>query len=201
MFISDKYKLVFLEVPRTGSRSITDALTNLDPGSPTAQVRKQQRALVDYHNCQIPDHVDDTYIVVAAHRNPYERLWSHWKFRHQWGNPGIFKSTEWSRYVKWACDPKSAPEITNALPEMPIVEMLDCDRVTHWLNYEQLEASWQLLAGETGLPLSELVWINRSHSMGEYWKAYDRELASMVAGRYADDFTRFNYDLASWRES
>lgn len=126
MFISDHYKLVFLEIPRTGSRSITKALTRLDPDSHTVRIRNKAGMLVDYHSCHIPDRVDDSYVIIAAHRNPYERLWSHWKFRHQWGDPVIFKSTSWQRYVSWACNPNSVPEIQNALLETPITEMLDC---------------------------------------------------------------------------
>lgn len=200
MFISEKYKLVFLEVPRTGSRSITDALTRMDPGSPTVQIRRRQLALVDYHNMQIPDHVDDNYVVVAAHRNPYERLWSHWKFRHQWGDPEIFKAVSWQSYVMWACIPGALPEITRALPEMPITQMLDCDRVTHWLHYDHLGTSWQKLAENTGLPLPELSWINRSRDRGGHREAYNAELAAMVAKRFADDFIMFNYDTESWRD-
>jgi hypothetical protein len=198
MFISDNYKLVFLEVPRTGSRSITNALTRLDPDSPTVQLRNITGALDHYHSCHIPDRVDDSYVIVAAHRNPYDRLWSHWKFRHQWGNPEIFKSISWQRYVSWACNPDSAPEISGALLELPITEMLDCELITHWLDFEQLATSWRQLVEDTGLPLPELDWINRSVTMGASREAYDRELASMVAERFAADFIRFQYNTESW---
>lgn len=201
MFISDHYKMVFLEVPRTGSRSITMALTQMDPDSPTAKIRNETGALIYYHSCHIPDHVDDSYIIVASHRNPYERIWSHWKFRRQYGNPDIFKSISWQRYVSWACNPDSVPEITNALIEMPINEMMDCDRVTHWLNFEGLETSWQQLIEDTALPLPDLDWINRSPVMDQYPQAYDSDLANMIAERFAGDFTRFNYDVDSWRSS
>lgn len=153
--------------------------------------------LVAYHSCHIPEQVDDSYAIVAAHRNPYDRLWSHWKFRHQWGNPEIFKSITWQRYVMWACSPDSVPEICNALLEMPISEMMDCERVTHWLNFERLAASWQQLADDTNLPLPALDKINQSTTMGGYREAYDRKLANMVAERYASDFMRFSYNVES----
>lgn len=196
MFISDRYELIFLEVPRTGSRSISRALIELDPDSPTARARARTGQLIDYHDLRIPEHADD-YRVVAAHRDPYQRLWSHWKYRHRWGSPEVFKSTPWRRYVRWACDPGAAPEIQGAMLELPICELVDCARVTHWLAYEQLADSWRQLAEQTGLPLPALDWVNRSDDLGG--QLYDEPLAAMVAERFAADFERFGYRVDAWR--
>jgi len=200
VFISDQYRLLFLEVPRTGSRSITQALTQLDPESPTVIVRRKCGILIDYHNCHIPQRVDETYIVVAAHRNPFERLWSHWKYRRQWGYPDVFKTISWPRYVTWACLPGAVPEIQNALPELPITEMLDTSRVTHWLDFRQLDRDWRQIEQETGIPLPPLDWINPSRQEYKIHQAYDAELSAMVVERFAKDFSHFDYDRNSWRE-
>lgn len=39
MFVSHRYQFVFLEIPRTGTHSITQALYEMDPQSPTLEKR------------------------------------------------------------------------------------------------------------------------------------------------------------------
>ena len=199
MFISENYRLIFLEVPRTASISITEALTRLDPESPTAIKRLGKNPMAGYHEFNLPDEFDSYPIIFATHRNPYSRLWSFWKHRHKWGNPEIFKSIPWPRYVKWACDPGSAPEIKGAMLDVPISEMFDCDRVSHWLRFESLRNSWDKFSADCNLPLPKLDWLNASIRLGNFQSAFDAELASMVADRFAADFRRFNYDVDSWR--
>jgi hypothetical protein len=152
-----------------------------------------------YHRFDLPDKVEKFRIILASHRNPYDRLLSFWKHRHKWGNPEIFKSISWPRYVEWACDPSAAPEITGAMPDVPISEMFDCDRVSHWLKFESLRTSWAKFSKDCELPLPKLGWLNASIRIGNFQKAYDTALASMVAERFAADFVRFNYDTGSWK--
>lgn len=171
----------------------------LDPDAPTAKLRREKRALVDYHDFRIPDEADETYAIIAGHRNPYDRLWSHWKHRNRRGNPAVFKSISWLRYVKWACDPGSVPEITGANLELPICELLNYDRVSHWLRFESLATSWRELSDRLDIPLPALDRLNRSVVLGTYRDAYDSDIAGMVADRFAADFETFHYSLDSWR--
>ncbi len=199
MFISEKYRLIFLEVPRTGSVSITDALTRIDPQSPTVKIRQEKGAMDGFHNFDLTGDLENYPIIVATHRNPYARLWSFWKHRNKWGNPEIFKSVSWPRYVEWVCDPSTVPEITGAMLDIPISEMFDCERVSYWLKFESLMTSWQQFAADCNLPLPSLNWLNASIRLGNYHTAYNSGLAAMVAGRFAADFKRFNYDVDSWK--
>jgi hypothetical protein len=138
-------------------------------------------------------------IIFAAHRNPNDRLWSFWKHRHKYGNPVIFKSVSWPRYVEWACDPSATPEISGAKLDLPISEMFDCERVSHWLKFEFLKKSWIQLSTDCDLPLPTLGRLNASTWLGHFQQAYDADLASMVAERFAADFERFNYEADSWK--
>jgi Sulfotransferase family len=199
MFISEKYKFIFLEVPRTASISITEALSRMDPESPTVKRRQKKGSLDGYHSFDMPADLAKYPIIVATHRNPYDRLWSFWKHRHRSGNPEIFKSVSWPRYVKWACDPSTMPEITNVLLDVPISEMLGCEIVSYWLRFESLRTSWKQLSIERSLPLPELSWLNASVRLGHFHDAYDAHLASMVSKRFAADFDRFHYEVDSWK--
>jgi hypothetical protein len=199
MFISETYKLIFLEVPRTASISITEALTRMDPGSPTVKRRQEKGAMDGYHSFDLPDDTSSFPIIFATHRNPYDRVWSFWKHRHKWGNPEIFRSIPWPSYVRWVCDPLTVSEITGAMLDVPISEMFDCTRVSYWLRFESLRTSWQQFAADCNLPLPPLDWLNASIRLEDFRKAYNTGLAVMVAERFAADFKRFDYDVDSWK--
>jgi hypothetical protein len=199
MFVSEKFKLVFFEVPRTGSNSITAALSEFDPVSPTVIKRSQVNIMADYHSFGIPENLSKPYTLFATHRNPYERLWSFWKHRHHNGNPSIFRKTSWLKYVEWACDPSSVPEIKGAMLDVPISEMFDCDDVDRWLRFDSLVDTWQEFGEHYKLALPPLGVKQSSRDMGEMQDAYDQKTAEMVAQRFAQDFTRFNYSIDSWK--
>jgi len=201
MFISHKYKLIYLEVPRTGSRAVTKALTELDPDSVTVLKRKEKGQSAGYHHFGNPELDDDSFTVIAAKRNPYDRLWSFWKHRHRHGNPRLFHSINWQQYLDWAHDTSSVPEITGANLDIPIAEMFDLKRVDFWLEFERLSESWDDLAKEFNYPLPTLTVQNASPDQGEYFAAYNKENAAKVAERFSEDFEFFNYSIDSWQKS
>ena len=201
MFISPRYKFVFLEVPRTGSHSVTNALTQLDPESPTALERRKQGWFYKYHDVQVPWELKDTYCIFAAHRNPYSRLWSYWKHRNATGNPEVFKTLSWERYVAWACDPHAVPEIQSAMPDVPVSELVECEGVDFWLRFETLDQSWIELGEHLDLNLPRLKMANASQPRIDYRDAYNADLAGKVFERFREDFQQFHYAENSWRRT
>ena len=199
MFISSRHKLVFLEVPRTASRSVTNALTEFDPYAPSALARRSWGTSFAYHNFRVRSELVDDYLVVAAHRNPYCRLWSYWKHRRSSGNPKIFKTTSWERYVDWVCDPASVPEIKGAMLDLPISEMFDCKMVDFWLRFETLDRSWTELQERFNLDFPPLRHNNASQPIEIFREAFDAVLAEKVACRFSADFDRFGYARDSWK--
>ena len=199
MFISDRYQIVYLEVPRTGSRSVTVALTAFDPESPTALARSESGTAYQYHDFRVPSELLRDYCVIAAHRNPYSRLWSYWNHRHKSGNPDVLKTISWRRYVDWACVPDSVPELKGANRDLPISEMFDCDKVDFWLCFETFQKSWDELAEHLEVKLPELKQTNSSNSVEGLQQAYDEALAERVYQRFRKDFVRFGYAADSWK--
>lgn len=199
MFISDEYKLMYYEVPRTGSHSITRVLSELDPESPTVAERDLHGAGFGYHHLNKKALADPEYRLVATHRNPYDRLWSFWKHRRQHGNPEAFKTISWVDYVDWVCNPDSENVVEGASADVPITEMLDLERVDYWLDFHQLASSWAAVSQSLGLPLIALQTLNSSPDHGRMQSAYSRATGSRVAQRFARDFEYFGYDPDSWR--
>ncbi len=199
MFISWHYEFVFLEVPRTGSRAVTNALTELDQAAPTAVARRKFGSSFEYHDFRVPAELAEAFFVFAAHRNPYSRLWSFWNHRHRSGNPAIFKRVSWERYVDWVCEPSSVPEIQGANRDRPISEMFDCEAVDFWLCFETLDRSWTELGERLNLELPPLQRRNASRQSGSFRSAFDAALADRVADRFSADFDRFHYERDSWK--
>ena len=199
MFISEKHKFIFLEVPRTGSRSISDALAWLDPECSTATNRKNQGQHVDYHNFSAAALAEPGYRVIATHRNPYDRLWSFWKHRHKTGNPEIFKMISWPTYVDWVCQPEVVPELQGALRDIPISEMFDTQRVDFWLDFVRLDQGWLALSEFLGLGLPSLPNLNASAPQNGGFFAYTDSMARRVGKRFDKDFELFGYSRDSWK--
>ena len=198
MFISHRYRLVFLEIQRTGSNSITHVLTQLDPDSPTVESRKQNWA-IGYHDLRVPDLARaENYSIIGAHRNPYSRLWSHWKHRHKIGNPAVFKTVSWQEYVDWTIEPATVARIQDAMLERSVCEMTKHCGVSHWLRFENLTEDWHKLSVMLNLPLLELPHVNASPTTADWGSAYDELSAARVYQRFKDDFDTFSYAEDSW---
>ncbi len=135
MFISHTFKLIFLEVPRSASRSIVSALAHLDPDSPSL-VSQQLMGASTGAQCFYCEELDDPqYRVIAVRRNPYERLWSHWKYRKKRGEPPAFTLVSWPSYVDWLCNPSVIPDLEELHLDRPVAEMFDPQRVDFWLDF------------------------------------------------------------------
>lgn len=199
MFLSHKYEFIFFEVPRTGSHSATRILNQLDPDSPTALARETHGNGWAFH--YLTDAAKDYpgYRMLAAHRNPYDRVWSFWKQRKRGGNPEVFRSISWPRYIDWVCDPASVPEITGAMLDIPIAEMLNLDSVDVWLDFHHLQESWASACTALQLPLIPLDKVNTSPDHGEMHMAYNTSIAERIAERFAADFAYFRYSIDSWK--
>lgn len=200
MFVSHKFGFVFFEVPRTGSNSISQVLMEIDPQSPTAIKRTGEQAVLDYHAFRIPDDAKE-YHIVAAHRNPYERLWSHWKHRRKHGNPSVFKDVSWAEYVDWVCKPDTASRIKGAILDRPICEMPNIDRVTHWLRFSHLNDDWVALCRELDIPVRELNQLNSSAKFVQGGSGYSEIIADRVYQHFQCDFERFDYARDSWQKN
>ena len=200
MFISHTYKLLFFEVPRTGSRSITRAFSQLDPRSPTAVIRAVKKNLYHYHvydQAMVDKHSD--YAVIAVHRNPYERIRSHYKYRKQQGNPDELKRFSFEQYLRWVCSDELPFEIGAAMIDRPICELIPFSAVDYWLSFDCLAEDWQKLASALKIDLPELPRINRSQPEYDGQALYTKELALLMQDRFKQDFERFDYSLDSWQ--
>ncbi|MFK7829431.1 MAG: DUF5672 family protein [Congregibacter sp.] len=199
MFISHQHRLIFFEVPRTGSHSVSNALNELDPESPTVAERERYGSGTDYHYLTDEALAKTDYRLIAAHRNPFDRLWSFWKHRKQNGNPDVFRTLSWNDYIDWVCNPNSTVKVVNALRDVPISEMLDTNRVTLWLDFHRINASWQSALQQLNIPFLPLRTLNVSPNHGPMQAAFNSQSSALVVERFAQDFETFGYSPDSWK--
>jgi hypothetical protein len=199
MFVSHAHKLLFFEVPRTGSRSITRALTTMDPRSPTAVVRMVKRNLYHYHvyDQRLVDRHPE-YTLIAVHRNPFDRIRSHYKYRKQFGNPDELKRFSFEDYIRWVCLAELLIDIAPAMIDRPITELLPYSKVNYWLSFDNLVGDWQRMATNLKLDLPILPHINHSNSKLDSEAIYTAPLAKLMQNRFIKDFEQFGYELGSW---
>ena len=69
MHISHKHKFVYVGIPRTGSRSMFQWLSD----------NYESENLGGHHDCDVPEEFQD-YLIFTTVRNPYERLISGWYY-------------------------------------------------------------------------------------------------------------------------
>ncbi len=198
MFISHTHKLVFLEVPRTASRAITSALAALDPYSPSLISQQLTGTSTEARAYHCEELNDPEYRVIAVRRNPYERIWSHWKYRVRWGEPQALKMVSWPTYVDWLCDPSLIPDVEELHVDIPVTEMFDPARVDFWLEFAQLEQDWHKLAIELDVQLPGLEKLNASPDHGHLSNGYTPTMANKIYRRFQKDFDYFKYPENAW---
>ena len=81
MIVSDRYKYVYVAIPRTASKSMNHWLLD----------HYQGRTHGRHHQMDVPEEASD-YLVFTIVRNPYD-LWVSYRFHVPWGDSGV-KVTE-----------------------------------------------------------------------------------------------------------
>jgi len=82
ILVSDRYRYVYVAIPRTASKSVNHWLLDHYPG----------RSHGGYHQMDVPEEARD-YLVFTIVRNPYD-LWVSYRFHVPWGDSGVTVTEE-----------------------------------------------------------------------------------------------------------
>lgn len=195
MIINTKLGFVFVAVPRTASRSMHAALMRLSGSSSHGR----------HHSTDIPTFAS-AFDVVGCIRNPYWRVWSHFKHRKDRvpaGNCSKFVGgMDFESYLRWLASPNGsrAEELERTCPDPvddpPVTVLLARCNVRHVVRFEELPESFLRLSFlPDGLELPSIN--NSTHVVSA---PYDQRLANLVWSRYRADFQAFGYHRSSWRK-
>lgn len=171
MVVSDRLRLVFVEVPKTASRSCREYMLS---------AVQDARPVADYHTTSIPPEYAG-YTVAACVRNPYARMYSIWKYIT--GGRGRF------------ADFVDSMNKARGLFTLSQTCFLSAVRVDHVIRFELLPGSLFDLLGCT----APFPHIHRTSTRDEWRQAYTGTLADQVYTLWRDDFRQYGYCRGSWR--
>lgn len=185
MIASESLRMVFLAIPRTGSFSITQTMTE----------HCQDLVKFGHHRMDVPrQYLFQGFYVWAVARNPYARMLSHYRHRARCHPRKVGPMTFRQFVERTSAETWSELNMMNDPPAVrwPLPKIAP---VVNWFRYECLEEEWKRLPFWRG-EAPPLHHINQSISN---WGFYDQELADKVFRYYGPDFDRFGYDRESWR--
>ncbi len=195
MIVSERLKLLFIEVPRTGTTSMAEALLTL----PDA-IRISRRKTA--HHTEVPVDAWREFFTFATVRNPYAREYSVYQFRRQYKEPqrvwhkgtvSAAQDKSFKQYIRWLQRGKGLEFDT------PMAVFLRPVRIDKLLRFEDLPGCFEDLdfAREFNLELPKLNTI-----IDDDWRTrYDKSTADVVWEYAREDFKTFGYDRDSWRGS
>ena len=194
MSYSDKFKVVWLNPMRIGTRSCISIQKRLgfeECGS---------------HNFIIPKEREGYQIVINI-RNPYSRIVSLYKLNRIWEHRE-FNIKDFEPWVRDALDDAKIrlnistihlDLLINQLPKKPDlyvkIERFDEDLKKLWFIQDNLD----LLKSDFEIQINENQYINEYNSNIPWQNFYNLELANFVYEKTQKQFNMFNYEKDSWK--
>ncbi len=181
MIISDKYKYVYVSIPKTGTLSVRTWLRKYYEGIPLNRHRYPQLSPgAGYHSCFVPDQCKD-YLIFTTVRNPYARCYSGYKFE-QYG--GTFL-----KYLKILPTRRNTGHLKMFYTQTYFVEM---SGATHIIKLENIEEILTLPFIDKPVMPEHLR--SRTNIVPPYTDYYGEEEHQALLKYCEEDFERFGYD-------
>lgn len=206
--ISDKYKCIFVHIPKTGGSSIEDVIwplesdkvvENLWMGFIKPYYNKYQTGGLQHLTCkQIKTHVGfevfNSYYKFTVVRNPWEKAVSQFIYMKHVRKDlrkfiGMTKWTSFKKYLKLI----SKKEHVQWMKQVDFI----CEKngkimVDKVIRFENIEKEFELVRQHLGIPDIKLPWVNKSKRK-HYTEYYNKRTIQMVSNLYKEDIKAFNY--------
>lgn len=211
--IDHEKKFVFLHIPKTAGMSIGTLLYD------NLGIEKVYEGFKIHHDDLTEDILRD-YFVFTFVRNPWDRLYSQYKFRN-WLRHTTFdfaaRNLETLFKVKYGISieemlEKHSIDLSNALSRANFyAEFVHLPSQVQYLQgvyndgidkfpyidyigrFENLQEDFTFIAETIGLQNSTVPYLNRKKSPYCYTEMYSEDLKEYVGKKYIDDITKFNY--------
>lgn len=201
--ISDRYRCIFVHIPRTAGSAIEEAISGRDwwfvnPLTKHLTARQARLLYGKRRWCE--------YFSFAFVRNPWDKLVSMWEsnfYRRQRRKLRTFK--EFVRDVNRNRFEQHTLHYHRILDLTPDAQLSPWDRfmrnqmgqahVKFVGRFESLQIDMERVFAEIGIPAAQLPVLNRSEHRRQYREYYDDETIKIVADRFATDIKLFNYEF------
>ena len=201
---SKKTNVLFIHIPKTAGQSMTRYFLSLegkkwkhrkrvfvtDNEDPVFIPQTAHFTLEDYRAypyMNVANWVKKAYKFSIV-RNPYDRLWSEYKWRKRRPKWDKFCTKDFLMSVKE--DVQDPIRARHLLPQSDFFSPEDDVNV---LRFETLQGDFARMINELGLFPRELPHANKSKG-GSYIDKYDQHKIQVVKDLYGEDLERFGYD-------
>lgn len=189
MVINDRYRFVFVHIPKTGGTSIQEALIQI-PGRSDLAAKHTKHETPSELNLRIgrqrAGEISD-YFFFCFVRNPWDRFLSLFRFLHKLGRHPVPENFEdFVRLLE-----ARTPWLLNLHSIRPQSDFVSVDNQAVG-RFENLESDFQrfaILIGAEG----QLQHLNSSGGRTEYASWYTKRTAAVIAEYYRQDIKRFSY--------
>lgn len=202
MLISERYRVIFVHVQKTGGMSIEGWLRLQDSA---ARFHKHRHLLARMGAPEINDW--DSYFSFGFVRNPWDRLVSWWAMIQE--NPTAYPDLPFWQYVR-----KRGPTFEDfilhctdtiqdsgtiksaALPQLDYLSAASGQQIVQYIGrFETLVESVREVQLRANLPGAPLAHLNATRHPKQYRDYYTAQTRQLVAERFAIDIERFGYSF------
>jgi hypothetical protein len=181
---------IFIHIPRTGGTSIAEALA-FPPPDPDNKIAKHYTAL-EIKNF-LPPEIWERAFKFAFVRNPWERLYSHFKYREARGRlrKGAAGQPDFPTWIK-----ENIPEKNpgNLQPQYKWITDENGKLIVDFVGrFDRLMDDFLSVCNILETPPQRLGHLNRSRGGPDYRQHYNSDTRSIVSEFYAEDMARFNF--------
>lgn len=191
--ISDQYKYIFIHTPKTAGSSIKHTLPN---GRKIGDTHEHARIIKQWH----PDKWD-VYFTFAFMRNPWDRLFSMYKFRmkkmkrsesfQEWFQKDLMYTE-----IERKQTPKDDPLIPNLMkPQVNWLKDKNGEIIVDFIGqFEYLERDWFYVCDQLELQRTPLPHIQKT-SPSNYKDYFTPYMRDFVAEHFKPDIEMFGYEF------
>ena len=184
MLISNKHKFIAIDVPKTGTTSITVALNHV-VGANDLTVKMSQDAGMrhaTYEQCMKKFSGFENYFVFAFVRNPWDRLLSFYLFKKHNAFNKIAQDMTFKYFL-----------LSNSVQHLDQYSYIDGFGDFSFVGrFENLQQDFNIVCDKIGIPRQQLPHKNKTNHK-HYSEYYDDETKKIVAEKYAKDIEYFGY--------
>lgn len=209
MVISDEPPFVFIHIPCTAGRSITEMLENHERNDTRRRIARNAQWGADYYHYTYEDLVHmgprgwlDGRLIFSFVRNPWARMLSRYRYLRTWhgNNPARLINLRGYRppgpisLEEWLCD--GGPNGVHPLDMRPqatwITGMNGLVMANLVGRFETLRTDLDAITGQLGLD----VQLSRGQGRSDdYRRHYTERARKRVQTLFADDIERFGYEF------
>jgi len=193
MIVSDKYRIIFYHIPKTGGSSVTDVLIRQYEG------RRLFGKHCNVHNGLRLIEKEKDYFSISLVRNPFARMvsWYQHILAERQGDPDIIHPGSFREFLFYYRRTKEHSKMVNFQYDQNQIDFL-CSGILMPIDYimqlEEIDTNWRILCKVKDMPYHPMPHIKKGIDL-DYKDFYDDILIQYIKTIFKKDLEYFDYDF------